>query len=117
MKGGLFVELSQYRARVVSICHVMSQDFNSEYVSLFNHRGIGLDIVEVLHCSTFTVTLTAESTCVLKCDSIISEITGLHTGKKDIMAPKATDPVIPKVNALLFFKCSFCGHTTEKMLI
>ena len=33
------------------------------------------------------------------------------------MAPKATDPVIPKVNALLFFKCSFCGHTTEKMLI
>ena len=69
-------------ARVVSICRVMSTDFNSEYVSLFNHRGIGLDIVEVLHCSTFTVTLTAESTCVLKCDSIISEITGLHTGKK-----------------------------------
>ena len=53
-----------------------------------NIKGSALNIVEVLLCSTFTVTLAAESTCVLKCDSIISELLWLHTEKRILWLPR-----------------------------
>ena len=62
------------------------------------HKGLALNIVEVLHCSTFTVTLAAESTCVLNATQLFQSCFGCTQKKRTIwdLKNKTEELIWPK---------------------